>query len=174
MKLIVAVDENWGIGCNGNLLFKIKKDQEFFKKTTLKKIVVMGNTTLKSLPKGMPLKERTNIVLTRNKDLSSENIIYCVSLDELFRTLNNFNSDDVYIIGGESIYFALLKYSNEALVTKIYDKNFADKFFPNLDNLSDWNISSRSGILEENGLKFEFFKYVNVMPEKYKLLYSNQ
>ena len=73
MKMIAAVDRNWSIGKDGNLLVRIPEDQKFFKRMTLGKTVVMGRKTLDSLPGGRALKDRANIVLTRNPDFAREN-----------------------------------------------------------------------------------------------------
>ena len=80
MKLIVAVARDWGIGCDGNLLFDLPEDMSFFKKTTINKVVVMGRSTLMSFPGSKPLKDRTNIVLTRNKEFKRDDVIICNSI----------------------------------------------------------------------------------------------
>ena len=119
MKAIVAVDLNWGIGYRGNLLQRIPEDMKFFKQMTLGKVVIMGRETFESLPGKEPLKDRINIVLSKDECFTNEKVTICRSLDELFYELKKYNSDDVFVIGGESIYTQLLPYCSEVYVTKI-------------------------------------------------------
>ena len=100
MNLIVAVDKNWGIGAKNDLLFNLKQDMAFFRETTMDKIVVMGRNTLESFPGGRPLKRRVNICVNDEKGFEREGVIVVGSLDELFKELTNYNSDDVFVIGG--------------------------------------------------------------------------
>jgi dihydrofolate reductase len=161
MKAIVAVDLNWGIGCKGKLLQRIPEDMKFFKEMTIGKVVVMGRETFESLPNQEPLKNRTNFVLSRNKSFNNEKVIICRSLDELFRKLEKHNSDDVFVIGGESIYTQLLPYCTEAYVTKIENTYNADKYFVNLDKEETWELISESDIQTYKDIKYKFVKYVN-------------
>ncbi|MBO5098077.1 MAG: dihydrofolate reductase, partial [Agathobacter sp.] len=108
MNLIAAVDKNWAIGKNNQLLVRIPMDQKFFRETTTGKVVVMGRKTLESFPNGLPLKNRTNIVLTRNKNYKVNDAIIVHSMEELHEELKKYNSEDIYIIGGEQIYKALV------------------------------------------------------------------
>ncbi|MDX9872308.1 MAG: dihydrofolate reductase, partial [Clostridia bacterium] len=114
MKAIVAVDMNWGIGYKGNLLLRIPEDMQFFKQMTLGKVVIMGRETFESLPGKTPLKDRINIILSKNMDSENVNIIVRRSLNEIFHELKRYNSDDVFVIGGESVYTQLLPYCTEA------------------------------------------------------------
>jgi dihydrofolate reductase len=104
MKLIVAAARDWGIGNKGQLLFNVPEDMEFFKNTTMNKVVVMGRKTLLSLPGGNPLKNRTNIVLTSDVNFKKEGCIIVNSIEALFDEIKNFNSDDVFLIGGGNLY----------------------------------------------------------------------
>ena len=97
MKLIAAVDKNWAIGKNNQLLVRIPMDQKFFRETTTGKVVVMGRKTLESFPNSKPLKNRTNIVLTHNKDYKVEGAVVVHSLDELHEELKKYPTDDIYI-----------------------------------------------------------------------------
>jgi len=119
MKAIVAVDSNWGIGFRGNLLQRIPGDMKFFKQMTLNKVVIMGRETFESLPGKEPLKDRVNIVLSKNECFNNEKVTICRTLNELFCELEKYNSDEVFLIGGESIYTQLLPYCKEAYVTSI-------------------------------------------------------
>jgi len=161
MKAIVAVDTDWGIGCCGKLLFRIPDDMKFFKEMTLGKVVVMGRETFESLPGREPLKDRTNIVLSRNENYTNDSLIVCHSMKELFRELEKFHTDDVFIIGGESIYSQLLKYCSEAYVTKVEGKRAADKHFTNLDKEAGWEQVESSELLTYEGIQYQFTKYVN-------------
>ncbi len=161
MKLIVAVARNWAIGNNGGLLFDLPDDMAFFKNTTLNKVVVMGKNTLLSFPGGKPLKNRTNLVLTTNNDFLEEGCIICHSYDELFEELKNYNSEDVFLVGGGKIYNELYEYCSEAYITKVDAIAEADTFLHNFDGDSNWYLSYASEVHENNGLKFTFNTYKN-------------
>ena len=117
MKLIVNADKNWGIGKGNELLVHIPSDMKFFRETTTGHIIVMGRKTLESFPNQMPLPKRTNIVLTTNKDYNAHGAIVVGSKEELLSELKEYHSDEIYIIGGESIYNMMLPYCDEAYVT---------------------------------------------------------
>lgn len=159
MKLIAAVDKNWAIGKDNDLLFNIKEDMQFFRSTTLNKIVVMGRKTLESFPGSKPLKNRVNIVLSRDKNLKIEGATCVASLDELFDELKKYNTDDVFVIGGEAIYNMLIEYCDTAYITEIDSERDADKFITNISNLDDWYLKESSDIKEDNGIKFVFNTY---------------
>jgi dihydrofolate reductase len=159
MKAIVAVDLNWGIGYRGDLLQPIPEDLKFFKRMTLGNVVVMGRETFESLPGKKPLKDRMNIVLSKNESFRNENIIICRSLDELFQRLINYNTDNVFVIGGEKIYSQLLPYCTEVYVTKIQNKYVADKYFSNIDEDKTWTLQSESASQRYNDIKYSFAKY---------------
>lgn len=159
MKTIVAVDNNWGIGKDGCLLCSIPGDLKYFKEKTLGKVVVMGRTTYESLPGKKPLKDRINIVLSRNQDFQPEGCIICRSMGELFKVLENYNMEDVFIIGGEDIYRQFSPYCSGHLVTKI-DADFeADKHFENLDRRGDIELVEESDPQKENGVEYRFTEY---------------
>lgn len=161
MKAIVAVDLNWGIGCGGKLLQMIPGDMKFFKQKTLGKIVVMGRETFESLPGKAPLKDRINIVLSKNEFFKDDRIIICRSLNELFHEIGKYHSDDVFIIGGESVYTQILPYCTEVYVTKIQNAYPADKYFTNLDKEKTWELTSVSDSKEFNHIQYCFLKYIN-------------
>ena len=159
MKLIVAVDKEWNIGNKGDLLFYIPDDLKFFRSKTIEKIVVMGRKTLESFPNSKPLKNRVNIVLSRNKNLEVEGATFVSNIAELKVVLSQYNSDDVYVIGGESIYTALLPLCDTAIITHIDAvASEADKKFPKLDE-SEWILHDDSGEKECNGYKFRWCEY---------------
>ena len=159
MNLIVAVDQNWAIGKNNQLLVRIPADQKFFRETTTGKVVVMGRKTLESFPNGQPLKNRTNIVLTRNKDYAVKGAIVVHSMDELHDELKKYNGEDVFVIGGEKIYVQLLDECDVAHVTKIEFAYDADSYFPNLDENPDWEITGDSEEQTYFDLEYYFYRY---------------
>ncbi len=161
MKLIVAAAKNWAIGYNGGLLFDLPDDMAFFKNNTLNKVVVMGRNTLLSFPGEKPLKNRTNIVLTTNKDFKVEGCTIVHSFKELFEELQEYDAEDVFVIGGGKIYNDLYPYCSEAYITKVDAIVNADTFLHNFDEDEDWYLSYASEIHENNGLKFTFNTYKN-------------
>lgn len=159
MNLIVAVDNNWGIGNNGKLLVSIPDDMKFFRETTLNKVVVMGRKTLESFPNGLPLKKRVNIVLTKDPDFTVKDALVCHSIEEVLEELKQYNSEDVYVIGGESIYRQMLPYCDLAHVTKIDYEYQADTYFPNLDEDPEWVITGDSDEQTYFNLIYSFYRY---------------
>lgn len=162
MKQIVNVDLNFGIGLNNQLLVKIPHDLEFFKQQTLNKIVVMGKSTFLSLPKKRPLANRVNIVLTSQLDFNYPGVIVAHSLEHLFNILKSYNSDDVYIIGGESIYRQLLPYCDQLLVTKTFFDFKADRFYINLNESSEFKLSNASEIFQYQQYQYQFLTYERI------------
>ena len=165
MHLIVAVDRNWAIGLNNELLAKIPQDHKFFRQKTLGKVIVMGRKTLESLPGGLPLAGRTNIVLSANMDLRIPNATVRPSLPLLLQELGKYPGEDVYVIGGESVYRLLLPYCNTAYVTKIFHTFAADSYFPNLDEDRAWRLASDSGQQHDAGFAFSFLTYQRISAE---------
>lgn len=159
MQMILATDKKWAIGCDGGLLVHLPGDLAFFKEKTLNKVVVMGRTTLESLPGGKPLPKRINVVMTRDELYSKEGVTVVHSIEELNDFLKDYNTDDVFIIGGEQVYKQFLPYSDTVYITKIYDEFKADRYFVNMDEEADFHITWESEMQEENGLEYQFFKY---------------
>ena len=127
MNLIVAVDKNWAIGKDNKLLVSIPDDMKFFRETTTGKVVVMGRKTLESFPNGKPLKNRVNIVLTRDPNYEVKDAIIVHSKEELDEELKKYNQDDIFVIGGESIYRMMLNDCKRAFVTYVdyaYERAF--------------------------------------------------
>ena len=144
MKLIAAVDSNWAIGNKGQQLVNIPQDQKMFRDRTLGKVIVMGRKTLESLPGGQPLYGRTNVVLTRDLQFQAKGTKICHSVEEVLELLKDIPQDDIYIIGGQTIYEQFLPYCEEALVTWIDYEYAADTYFPNLDKSKDWKMTEES------------------------------
>ncbi len=162
MKAIVCVDNNWGIGNSNQLLYSIPADMKFFREKTTGHIVVMGLATFLSFPKQQPLKERVNIVISDDKDFQRDDVIICSSMNEVLEKIKDYNSDDVYVIGGASVYAQLIPYCDTAYITKVDASRPADKFFPNLDKEEKWHISEESEIFEHNGLNYKFTTYKQI------------
>ncbi|MBC5714198.1 dihydrofolate reductase [Roseburia sp. BX1005] len=162
MNLIAAVDKNWAIGKDNGLLVSIPADMKFFRETTTGKVVVMGRKTLESFPNGLPLKNRVNIVLTTDYSYQVKDAVIVHSKEELEEELQKYNSEDIYVIGGESVYRLLLDACDTAHITKIDYAYEADAFFPNLDENPDWEIVADSEEQTYFDLEFYFLKYQKV------------
>ena len=181
MKCIVNTTENWGIGNENRLLVRIPADMKWFRSQTEGKIVVMGRKTLDSFPGSRPLKNRINIVITRNKkyvpqknegstvilvnsmEMALEAIkevvkVYSVSVDGE-KESKILTEDDVFVIGGGTIYRLFMPYIDTAIVTRVKTTLPADSFFPNLDDNEDWYVDEQSEENEYEGLKYRFVTY---------------
>lgn len=159
MNLIAAVDRNWAIGNKNKLLVSIPKDMKFFREETTGKVVVLGRKTLETFPGGQPLKNRTNIILTKSADYSVNGAIVVNNIDELMEELKKYKSEDIYIIGGESIYKQLVDACDVAHITKIDHAYEADAYFPNLDEKEEWVITAESEEETYFDLEYQFLKY---------------
>lgn len=159
MNLIAAVDKNWAIGYQNKLLTSIPEDMKFFRQTTTGKVVVMGRKTLESFPGKKPLKNRTNIVLTKNPSYQAEGAIVVHNEDELWEELKKYDSEDIFVIGGESIYRQLLDECDKAYITKIEYAYTADAYFPNLDEKEEWKITAESEEYTCFDLEYFFLTY---------------
>lgn len=158
MNLIVAANENWVIGKGGNLLYSLPDDLKYFKETTLNKVVVMGSKTYLSLPI-RPLKNRTNIVVAYEGNFEGATTVH--NFEELRVELLKHNQDDIFVIGGGSIYSSLLRYCKKAYVTKIFKKDEGDTYFPNLDAMPNWHLTNQGNTQNQNGIDFAFCIYEN-------------
>ena len=114
MNLIVIADEQWGIGLNNALLYSVPEDMALFKQLTIRRMVIMGRKTLKSLPRSAPLQNRINVVLTRDPCALFPGTICCNTLEQLFVVLSVCGRDDLFVIGGQSVYQLLLDYCSTA------------------------------------------------------------
>ncbi len=144
MKLIAAVDNNWAIGNKGRLLVTIPADHKRFKEVTTGKVVVYGRKTMETFPGAEPLRERTNIILSRNPSFKVENALVAPDIDGLLEILKGYESDDIFIIGGESIYRQMVDHCDTALITKINYSYSADACFPDLSKLPEWELVEES------------------------------
>ena len=166
MDAIVAVDARWGIGRDGGLLFRISADLRRFKALTMGHTVVMGRRTLQSLPGGRGLPGRRNLVLSRQGDLAPEGAeVFCE-----VQPMLDAAGEDAFVIGGESVYRALLGVCDTAYVTRIdpvcrrlYVTQIdadggADVFFPE-PTPELWRITEQSPWQEEQGLRYRYLTY---------------
>ena len=158
MKQIVAADKNWGIGKDGELLVRLPGDMKYFKEKTMGKTVVMGRSTLESLPNGKPLSGRTNIVLSRNPDFTAECKV-CCSEEQLLRELKELPETETFVIGGSQIYETLLPYCDTVYVTKIDSEFPADRYFTNLDESDEWELAWEGEPCTEKGVTYRFTEY---------------
>jgi len=162
MNMIVAVDENWAIGNKNSLLVRIPADMKMFRNETVGKVVVLGRKTLETFPQGQPLAGRTNIILSHKKDYEVKGAVVVHSLEELQDELKGYNDEDVYIIGGASIYEMMLPYVDTVHVTKVEHAYEADAFFPNLDESGEWHKTADSDEQYYFDLTYRFLKYERV------------
>jgi len=163
MKAIVNCTKNWGIGCENNLLVNIPEDLKRFRLLTQGGTVVMGHATLRSLPGSRPLKNRRNIVFSRDPDLKIEGAEVVSSAQELF-SLVSPEDENVFLIGGEAIYRLLLPWCSHVLVTRVDALPQADRFFPDLDASEQWEIEQSSEEFDFEGIKYRYVDYKRVFP----------
>ncbi|MCD7866767.1 MAG: dihydrofolate reductase [Clostridiales bacterium] len=159
MNLIVAVDKNWAIGRKNQLLVSIPADMKLFRQETTGKVVVMGRRTLEGFPGGLPLKNRTNIVLTGNPGYQVKGATVVHTVEEALREIEKYPPQDVYCIGGDSVYRQFLPWCDTSHVTKINFAYEADAWFPNLDEMEDWEITQQSEEQTYFDLEYQFLKY---------------
>lgn len=159
MNIITAVDRNWAIGSKNDLLIRIPNDHKHFREETTGKVVVLGRKTLETFPQGLPLKNRTNIILSSNPQYQAKDAIVVHSIDELLEELKAYRDEDIYVIGGESVYRQLLPYCNVAHITKIDHAYEADAYFPDLDEDEEWEITADSEEQTYFDIAYEFVKY---------------
>ena len=163
MQAIVAADNNWGIGYQNRLLVSIPSDMKFFRQKTTGNVVVMGRKTLESFPNGLPLKNRVNIVLTKNKNYQVKDAVIVHSEEELLEELKKYPSEKIYVIGGESIYKMMLPYCDTVYVTKVAAiAPEYDVVFPNLDEDDNWRVAETEAWRNVHGqydFTFKFMTY---------------
>ncbi len=159
MNLIVAVDKNWAIGNKGKLLVSIPNDHRMFREETTGKVVVLGRKTLETFPGGLPLKNRTNIILSSDEDYQVKDATVVHSIEELLEELKKYPSENIYIIGGDSVYRQMLPYCSVAHVTKIEHAFDADAYFPDLAQMPEWAKTAESEEQTYFNLEYTFQKY---------------
>ena len=164
MKAIAAVDRNWAIGNKGELLVSIPNDQKNFRNLTMDGTVILGRKTLQTFPGGKPLRGRRNIILTKQAGFSVEGAEIAHSIEEALQLCgyDAENTDDVWVIGGESIYRAFLPYCSEAVITKIEYGYEADAYFPDLDADPAWTVSEESEEMTCFDIEYRFVTYKRI------------
>ena len=161
MKCIAAVDNNWAIGFKGKLLVSIPNDQKMFRNETTGKVIVLGRKTLETFPNGLPLKNRTNIILSRDENYKVKDATVVHNDGELFSLLKSYDTDDIYIIGGERVYERYVRYCDTAIITKINQTYESDAFFPDLDKDERWVMTAESEEMTYFSVEYTFREYHN-------------
>ena len=161
MTAIAAVDENWAIGNKGELLISIPEDQKgVFRKYTSGNTVVFGRKTLLTFPGERLLPKRVNIILTRNPSFEKEGAVILHDREELREYEKMHPDEKIFLIGGESVYKSMLDLCDEAIITYIHKTFEADAYFPNLDQLKDWElVEEEPEVLSEVGVSFNVRHY---------------
>jgi len=163
MNAIVIVDTQWAIGCGGDLLFSLPTDMKRFRSLTMDGTVIVGRKTLDSFPGGNPLPKRRNIVVTRCENFERPDCEVVHSPEEALKLIDDPAADDVWVIGGGTVYTALLHQCKRVYLTRVNAvATQADTYFPNLDKLPNWKVEYSGEPMTENGLEFRFVNYVNI------------
>ena len=158
MDLIAAGDQNWAIGRDGDQLCYIPADLKHFQALTTGHAVLLGRKTLTTFPGGRPLKNRRNLILSRDPGFAPEGA-------EVFRDVDSLLSAapaDAFVIGGESVYRALLPHCDRAFITKLDKAWPADAFFPDLDADPNWAVTEEGERQEHEGISFRYVTYERV------------
>ena len=159
---ILNCDKDYGIGKKNGLLFSLKEDMAFFRRTTLNHVVAMGENTLLSFPNQKPLKNRTNIVLSADKSHNYEGVVNVHSFEEFLKIVAKYaQNEDVYIIGGASMYRQTLDYVDFVYLTKVDAIGGAEVFFVNIDADPRFEIISESEPIQDGDYKIKFVTYRN-------------
>lgn len=158
MKAILSADRNWGIGYQNKLLVSIPSDMRSFREMTEGKVIVMGRKTLESFPNGLPLKKRVNVVLTHDRSYQVKDAVIVHDKDELMEELKKYQ-EDIFVVGGGSVYELLLPYCDTAYVTRIDMSYQADTFFPDLDQDPEWELTEESDEQTCFDIEFTFTVY---------------
>lgn len=159
MNVIAAVDNRWAIGKGNKLLVSIPADMKYFREMTTGHVVVMGRKTLESFPNKKPLPNRVNIVMTRDASYAADGAIIVHSEEELTEALAPYDTKDIFVIGGQSIYDLLIDKCDVAYITKIDYVYDADAYFPNLDERTGWSVAEESEEQTYFDLAYKFMRY---------------
>lgn len=168
MNIIAAVDRNWAIGMQGDLLVSIPYDKKLFREETLGKTIIMGRKTFESLPGKQPLYHRRNIVLSRDKNFYHKDIIVLHSLEEVLNYIRKENLiyHDIFIIGGAEIYQLFLPYCDIAHITYIHHSYHADTHMKNLDMDKNWKLVMETDEETYFDLEYTFRMYKRISKEE--------
>jgi len=160
MNIIVVINSDWGIGCEGKQAIILPEDRRFFRETTDGGIIIAGRKTFEDFPG--PLPNRKNIILTRDKDFKPEGVIVKHTFEDVLKEIANEDKTKVFIVGGGEIYRQFLPLCDHAYITKIHAAPPSDTFFPNLDNDSNWKVEQKFGVMtSESGVEYEIYRYKN-------------
>ncbi len=151
LSIIVATDENNGIGLNNQLLWHLPADLKLFKQTTSNHSIIMGRKTYESIGKALP--KRRNIVISRQKDLQLQGIETFTSLDDAIKACHT--EDEVFIIGGAEIYNLAIQKTQRIYQTQVHHTFMADVFFPTL-NPNEWEIKNSTNYPKDEANAYDF------------------
>ncbi len=166
MNIVAAVDKNWAIGNRGELLVSIPRDQKMFRELTTGKVVVLGRKTLDTFPQRQPLPNRTNIILSTDKSYKVKGATVVNSLDDLLGELKKYSSEDIFIIGGESVYEQLLPYCDTAHITLIDYEYEADAHIHTFEKDPEWIVTADSDEITYFDLSYSFVRFERVKKSK--------
>ena len=163
ISAIVAVDKNWGIGFEGQLLERLPPDMKYFKEITSNNAVVMGRKTWDSLPL-KPLPNRLNLIITKNPiGKPIEKDYQFVDMGAAIEIITTDIKTDVFVIGGGEIYKQLLPYCDRVYVTFIGKSHEnVDTYFPNLDKDPNWEVSTCTELRDYGNIPYAFLTYERV------------
>ena len=156
MELIVAVYDDWGIGCGGTQPIALSADRKFFRQMTKGALVIAGRKTIGDFPGGKPLPGRVNVCLSRTVD-EMPGFTICRSPEEALALAKT--AERAMVIGGGSVYRQMLPYCDTAIITKVHVTPESDTYFPNLDEMDDWHLAEALQSGEENGIAYEMLVY---------------
>ena len=157
MEAIVAVYDDWGIGCCGTQPIALSADRKFFREMTRGSMVIVGRKTVADFPGQKPLPGRVNVVLSRN-NTEIPGFTLCNSPEEAVKLAQS--AEKAMVIGGGSIYRQMLPCCDSALVTKVHCTPGSDTYFPNLDEDPTWELAEVLQSGEENGVSYEMCRYI--------------
>ncbi len=160
MNLIVAVDKNWAIGNKGKLLNSIPEDMRFFRETTTGGTVIMGQKTYESFPGPAPLRDRVNIIISDDMSYKVDGATVVHSVEDALKEAEKYEDENTFVIGGGSIYKAMLPYCNIAHITKMDHAYDADTWIPNLDEMPEWKVAAESDLMTYFNIPYKFVLYV--------------
>ena len=166
MNLIANCDSNWAIGFKDSLLVHIPADMKRFRQITDGHTVVLGRKTLAGFPNGLPLKNRRNIILSTRADYEVRGAEVVHSEEELFELLRTIDSEDIFVIGGGSVYKMLEPYCDTAYITRVEYEYQADTYFPNLEKLNNWELVDESEEQTCFSMIYTYQEYRNNSPKE--------
>ena len=162
MNLIATVDKNWAIGKQGHLLVNIPEDIKLFRMETAGKAAIMGRKTYEQITDRTALIDRYNVVLTSDLSYKKDGVVVVHSVEEALEKVASYKSEDIYVIGGESVFEQFLPYCDTAHITKVDYIYEADTHIMDFDKLDDWKVTARSDEHTYFDICYEFVCYQRV------------